>query len=288
MKKICLLMTLLGSFIYAGDLENNNLLIKSSQEINSRYETVITTPESGDIIVLSDTDLTTYQKDLISKTYETFYRWDELKIKESQMIFEDRKLSIIIKPKMLFYQDIEITPFLPSGIQLYYETFYEYDFRMFKDLFFMRLKGQFYLKEDFLNEIFNAVSDPILYVQIHDPSYLIRQIEELKNINTEQDKTTSTLQEYINNLEMKHLELLEMYQKLSNSLISLNNRSFLGSLIEFNQDHIKDVVKLKTETPTVTVKEVISILKTSDIKVSSKLVESVFMVYFGEFPQNKE
>ncbi len=226
-----------------------------------------------------------------------------------QLIFEDKKLSIILKLNSLIYKDVDLAPYMPSGIQLYFETFYEYDFRMFKDSLFMRLKGQYYSKEEFLDEIFNAVKDPILYIQIHDPSYLIRQIDQLRDDNNVQNKkffelseSHIELQENFEILLERHNSLLTDYtslygnheltkdelKKLTNGVISLNNTGFFGGLNQFNEADIEEIIKIKTNNPQFTVKETALSLKTLELKVPTRVIEAVFMIYFKEFPQNKK
>lgn len=279
MKKI-LLISLITFNIYAGDLASYNLLLESQKEIDNRTETTIITPQNEVISVISTSELTVDQEDLIGRSFNTFFNWDELKIESFQMIFEDDQLSILIKPYSLIYNETDIAQYLPSGIQLYYDSFFEYDFRMSKDLLFMRLKGQFYSKEEFLEELNNAVLDPILYIQIHDPSYLIRQIDELRSINKEQDNTINEMQKIIEELSLNH-------SKLVNAVLSLNNTSFLGSALEFNKSDIKEIIEVKSNNPDLTVDDVVSTLKIDGVKVTDDLVKSVFMIYFDEFPQNR-
>lgn len=306
MKRIVILLFISFS-IYAGDLESYNLQITMEGEHLGKFETVIITPEEMELSILSDRKLTIKQQDLIGRTYLNFFNWIELNIKSAQLVFEGRRLSIILKINELVYKDVEISQYLPSGIQLYYDKFYEYDFRMFKDGLFMRLKGQYYSKEEFLEELYNAVADPILYIQIHDPSYIIRQIDELRTQNQNQDKE---LYEQLNNhseLLNRHNDLLNMHMKLQENyiellkshnnqkdiqerlkdgIISLNNKSFFGSLNIFEKSHIEKIVELKIKKPNITVKESVQQLKVKGIKVSTRVVESVFIIYFSEYPQN--
>lgn len=299
MKRILCLL-LLSSYLYSGELEDNNL--QKISEVK-KGEQIITTIGNGDtrgIVVRSMGKLTEAQERIIVKTYQTFYNWDEFDIRDAELVFEGNSLSIIFQLNTLVYKEIDIAPFLPSGIQLYYETFFEYDFRMFKDSLFMRLKGQYYSKEEFLEELYKAVSDPILYIQIHDPSYIIRQIDELRTTNNEQSKLLFELEERheklltdFTSLVKNYTELLEAYNTttkekdlLTNGVISLANRSFFGSLGEYDRAVVDRVIELKTSNPNLLLKECVTNLKAEGLKVSNKTVEAVYIVYFGEFPQN--
>ncbi len=304
---ILILLSLISVYMYAGDLKSYNLQVESVSNVAGNIETVIETKGDLSLIIRSDNKLTEEQQDLVGRTFIAFFNWTELNITSAKLVFEGRRLSIIFQIKDLTYKDVEISQFMPSGIQLYYDTFFEYDFRMFKDGLFLRLKGQYYSKEEFLEELYNAVVDPILYVQIHDPSYIIRQIDKLRTQNKEQDKERSELLERHNELLEKHnslrqnhndlqekhnqlqtdqLKQTDIQDKLKDGIISLSNKSFFGSLNVFDQTHVEQIIKLKESNPAYTVKEVVAALKLEEIKVSAKVVEGVFIIYFDEFPQN--
>lgn len=306
MKRL-LLLSLISFYMYAGDLESYNLKVKSESNVAGNIETEIESTGGMSLSIRSKKKLTEEQEDLVGRTYITFFNWKELNIESAKLVFEGRKLSIIFQIKDLTYNDVEISRFMPSGIQLYYDTFYEYDFRMFKDGLFMRLKGQYYSKAEFLEELYNAVVDPILYVQIHDPSYIIRQIDQLRTQNQEQDKglfelleknnellekhsilqqNHNELQEKHNQLQADHLKQTDIQDRLKDGIISLSNKSFFGSLNVFDKTQVEQIIELKKSNPAYTVKEVVAALKLKEIKVSSKVVEGVFIIYFDEFPQN--
>lgn len=306
MKRL-LLLSLISFYMYAGDLESYNLKVKSESNVAGNIETEIESTGGMSLSIRSKKKLTEEQEDLVGRTYITFFNWKELNIESAKLVFEGRKLSIIFQIKDLTYNDVEISRFMPSGIQLYYDTFYEYDFRMFKDGLFMRLKGQYYSKAEFLEELYNAVVDPILYVQIHDPSYIIRQIDQLRTQNQEQDKglfelleknnellekhsilqqNHNELQEKHNQLQADHLKQTDIQDRLKDGIISLSNKSFFGSLNAFDKTNVEQIIEIKESTPAYTVKEVVAALKLKEIKVSSKVVEGVFIIYFDEFPQN--
>ncbi|QEN05215.1 hypothetical protein EW093_11000 [Thiospirochaeta perfilievii] len=300
MKRI-LLLSLISFYLYSGDLSTYNLKIVSSIKKNNQNITTINTINNKQILVKSDKTLTLEQEEIIGRTYNTFYNWPEMDISTSNMEFEDNILSTVINVSNLNYNGVEISQYMPSGIQIYYDTFYEYDFRMFKDTLFMRLKGQYFSKKEFLDELLKAVNDPILYVQIHDPAYLIKQIASLRDENLEQTDKISTLIDNYTNLLKMHNELLNKHSllkeeveldkiaqtKLKNGVISLNNKSLFGSLNEFDSTLVDEVISLKEGNPGIKVEDIELTLKEKDIKYSTKVIESIFIIYFNEFPQNE-
>lgn len=292
--------------ISAQNWESYGLKYSGESKDSGKIETLVETPGKGFIPIISDATLDSQQINLIGRTFQTFFNWNELNIESAQLIFEGRKLSILIKLDQFIHNGEDISVYMPSGIQFYYETFYEYDFRMFKDGLFMRLKGQYYSKEEFLDELYNAVSDPMLYIQIHDPSYVIRQIDELRSENHEQDMNFTALKESHEKLTKEYITLLEMHnnllneyktqvenrniadEKLKNGIISLGDKSFFGALKEFDADALNTIIEMKKANPAYSIKDIQTALKTKGIKVTNKLIEGVFIIYFYEFPQNVE
>lgn len=246
------------------------------------------------IEIVYSNELTPKDVNLIKRIYTTLISWEELTLKKAEIIFDSDSVDIIILPESLIYNEVEISQYMPSGMQFYYTKFFEYDFRMFKDTLFMRLKGQYYSKDEFFQEVYNAVEDPILYIQIHDPSYLIRQIDALRSVNNDQSKEIFELKEELSSLLAKHESLysanemlLDEFKRLRSGTIAINNKNFFGSLGAYNQADVEKVIEIKEGNLKLTVKEVSTKLKDKGLKVSNKTIEAVFMIYFGEFPQNK-
>ena len=290
MKKL-LLFLFSCTYLFSQEFITNELKLTESKKIINKTETIIVTSENLEIKTVSTKDLTTEQLTLVERTYNTFFKWNELKIASALITFDNLKLSIILNIDTLIINGEDVSPFMPSGIQVYYDKFFEYDFRMFKDYFFMRLKGQFYNKSDLLDEIYNAYKDPVLYVQIHDPSYLIRQIDQLRSENLKQDDEMHTmvqkfedLLDKYNNLEERYLDTVKDTINIKNGILSLNNKSFFGALNSFDLISINKVIEFKKENIDLSVKELELLLKSSGLKVSSKLIESVFVIYFNEYP----
>lgn len=255
-------------------------------------ETDITNKSGNIITVTSTTELTDQQQNLVLRTYEMLTSWEELVIEEIKFIYEEDKLSVLLSISSLIYQSTELSKYMPSGIQFYYETFYEYDFRMFKDSLFMRLKGQYFSKENLFEEIYKAAEDPILYVQVHDPSYLIRQIDGLREVNNQQNKAIDDLinmnNELKENLTKSTAESIktltqnttDSINNITAAIIALDNRNFWGKLADFNKDVVPLIIEIKTDNPQITVKEVVKQLKNNGVTTTSKTVEAVFILYF--------
>lgn len=308
MKKVILLLLLIPKLIFTQDFSNLNLSIVNQEEIKG--ETVVTLQDDVErkIVVTFKGELDNKQIDLIDTVYETLLTWEEVVLKESRIIFEKDKMNIIILPESITFKEMEISQYMPSGMQFYFKKFFEYDFRMFKDNLFMRMKGQYFSKDEFLEEIYNAANDPILYIQIHDPSYLIRQIDLLRDVNNEQSKNIFELQEMLaelagkhDNLVSRHDELLEKHenlqgekdvlakdtQELSYATIAINNKGFFGGLSQYDQKLVDRAIEVKTANSSIDIKTLATQLKGEGFKVSNKVLEAVFMIYFNEFPQNK-
>lgn len=285
--RLFFLLLAISTLAYSQDFTTTGLKELDRKVIGNSVNIVLEDGNKRVIEVVYKDELSKKELSLVKNIYKTLITWEELELKKAEIIFTDESTDIIILPESLIYNGVDLSKYMPSGMQFYYTNFFEYDFRMFKDTLFMRLKGHYYSKEEFFNEIYSAYLDPILYIQIHDPSYLIRQIDKLREVNSNQNAQISELITSLNNLSQKHEELLEEHRKLRDGTVAINNKSFFGSLGPFSHSDIEEAIIIKKENPKYSTKEVASKLKDKGLKVSIKTIDAVFMIYFGEFPQNK-
>lgn len=236
----------------------------------------------------------------------TFNGWEYLTIGEQRVVIKEGRTEMALIPESFVYRGTNLAEYMPSGMQFYYTTYLEYDFRMYKDRLFLRVSGQLFDEEQFCKKLKDALDNPVRYIQTHNPDYII---EQLGMISSELEKTRDELAEFREDydaleteyraLEVDYLALKQDYEELEtnherlsgdaallrNAVMAFSNGGLFKLLDPLSDDTVKAVVAAKTASPDIAAKDLASQLKDQGVDVSSKMVEIIFAVYFNDFEQ---
>ncbi len=200
----------------------------------------------------------------------TFEHWKYLKVSRIRIVFSvNNHADILVIPTSFDYKGVDLSTYMPSGMQFSYDGYLGYDFRMYKDNLFMRLEGQVFGETDFANRLLDAVNNPVLYVQTNSPEYLLKQIGGLETKVEDLTVIVDALRKQLN--------------VMSHGLVSLNNRGFFGTIFPVDTKAVDRVVALKTQNPSMTPAQVAAELAKEGIKISDNAIRMVFGVYFDAF-----
>jgi hypothetical protein len=185
----------------------------------------------GNTVLFASSTKTIAVKDLkaLQTLTETFFGWDNLKIAEIKIIAFPERLQAVILPQALSFENVDFLGNIPSGIQFYYTSFLEYDFRMKVQDYFIRMQGSLFSEQELLARMKQAVNDPVLYIKTHDPEYMIRKLTELEKQDQATMHEVSDHQDAI--LEIKEtakadaLKLAEVSGKIVADLEAKHSRS---------------------------------------------------------------
>jgi hypothetical protein len=169
----------------------------------------------------------------IGELTQKFHKWKYMKPEKLEFYISNDLIEILISPKVFKYRDIDITKFLPAGMLFIQGENLNYNFRITKDNLFVRIKD-FFKHEDLLCEnIASAINDPLTYIKLRDPAYLLKKIKEL-------EKKLSSLQATND----------KFLAKIGNGIITLHNRGFLGiGYKPVKRDLIDKIIAMKNENP---------------------------------------
>jgi len=179
------------------------------------------------------------QANLLVQLRKQFADLKYIKIKTLRVVIADGEVEALILPYSFTYKGEDLTKYLPSGIQFYYEYYLEYDFRMLIKKLFIRIKGQYFDETSLADQMIEAVKDPVAYIRSHEPEYLIKKIAELdaqmNNMYAEGSKAVENLGKRTASLESRASEL-------KNVLASLR-----AEQEDLREQHSEDINSLKQE-----------------------------------------
>jgi outer membrane murein-binding lipoprotein Lpp len=319
MKKATFLLPIIflavGIAAYGIDLQNYGFNVTNTQQENNQTVYTVQTSDGFTFTVASSAPLTDSNAKVLKTSVSTLAGWKLLKIQQAKIVFNGSRADILIIPASFVYKGVDLAKYMPSGIQFYFDTYLQYDFRMLKDNLFLRLKGEVYDETQFADRLYSAVENPVLYLQTNNPEYLLLQINALtkkidnlttqieqtnaafsqltdkvdalakagQDFTTKQEAVNSKVENQIGDIKVQNQTMADEFDLLRYSLLILNNRGFFGQIRLIDKQAIAKVVQMKKEDSALTQDQVMAKLQAEGIKMSKKEVSLVFGVYFNEF-----
>jgi len=192
----------------------------------------------------------------ILKLKEQFFSWTNLTIQ--QITFEplSDKIQIYILPAEFIYDGIEINKYIPMGMFFIYKGTLSYNFRLVKDNFFIKIEGFFISEEQLCKKLLGAIKNPAGYLKKYSPDYFVAQLDKLS----------------------EEIDFLKEQNKiLRYAIVTLITKE------KVKHDIIDKVVELKMKNPKITIDEIQNKLKSINIHLSKKVINTILTVYFNEW-----
>ncbi len=202
--------------------------------------------------------------------------WPTLVAKSVKLIFRKEAVEINVIPMKLMYKETEYTSYLPAGITFIHTDYTMYDFRLVKDNYFIRIRGQYYGSDVLLGRMEEAVADPVKYIAVHDPEFMVKQISEINVKDTKQDGEIAQLK--------KELEKLRNdFEALRYAYVAVTKNGIYGKKIPIPQKDINAVLEIKTAKPSATLEEVYAEAVAKGIKITRGKTALILNTYFGVY-----
>ena len=177
------------------DLESSGLNILSQRTVDDRILYRVADSQGNEFTVVGAEDFTSRQLTIIVELERGFFSWEDMTVGSLQIVVGDGPAELLVIPAEYTYDGIDLTRYLPSGMQFFYDTYLDYDFRMKVGSIFVRMRGQYFDETQYSERLVSAARDPALFVAANDPEYLVRRI-----LSTEEE---------IDRLKARDMEIVE-------------------------------------------------------------------------------
>ena len=293
MKKITIIMILLAVVFTvssaAQEITEKDIKFEIMSENGIDYYKV-SIPGIDNVTLKSETAPGRTEKSVIVRFYNELVQIEGLIVKQASIIFSKEGFEAVIVPESFIKDDIDYAPYLPAGLSFVYRTYTMYDFRMLKDNYFVRIRGEYFSPDDLLDKMKSAYDDPVKYIVSHNPEYVVTKLAELELENSNQEscfdkveKEFKELSEAHSDLMKQHMELMEDYAKLKFAFIAAVKKGIYGSKKPVPQEDIDKVLAIKKANPSYTYNEIYAEMKTQGIKISKGKVALILNTYLGDF-----
>lgn len=254
---------------FFASFESANIKEIFSEVINEKKHKKFQDLQKKEFSVIYTNNISQDQENKILKAREIFLKWPQLEIKQMIFTLSTATIEIWILPTSFETSFGDITPYMPSGMTFYFTDALFFDFRMKKEQFFFKMRGNYLSFENFISQIHKALENPFAYIRLYDPDYYLLKMEEYSQ-DLEKLKVLANKQE-------KELETLR------NAVIYLHNSGFLSGSSAINQNTLKKVIDLKKANPKLSKADLKKELEKDKIKISSQEIDLIFAVYFNHF-----
>lgn len=112
---------------------------------------------------------------------ETFFSMEYLRVADMKVVFSRNRADVVIIPERFRFDGINLGALMPSGMRFIYTDFLEYDFRMLVEGLFVRMQGQYFTEQQFVERLARAARNPAAYIQSTDPRYIFARLDELSS-----------------------------------------------------------------------------------------------------------
>lgn len=219
----------------------------------------------------------------ISNSVNTIARWGQLDFKKIDFTVKGVEVYAVVLLNRAVYKGKNLMPHLPTGLRFNYNDEMAYNFRVNSGQYYVEVRDVYSSEERLLLRIDEAIQNPILYIKKYDPEFFFRQLEGIRNRNTEvytelRDKQQSSYEE----LQARHERLKEAHERFLYGFITMENSGFMGTA-DVDKEAIARIVELKSENSDLTREELEATLKQEEFDVSDKVVDLVFNLYFNDF-----
>lgn len=297
------------------NLANYGFTVTNVRQENNQTVYAVSEQNGFSFTVASSSPITDADARVLQSVISTLSGWSSLNISQAKIVFNEGRADILVIPSSFIYKNVNLAQYMPSGMQFYYDKYLQYDFRMFKDRLFLRLKGQVYSENEFAARLYTALQNPVLFLQTNNPAYLLQRLNDLatkleavthqldqqekeiasaesklsalseqgQSFKTSQDSVNAKVEKQLSDIKQQSSSIAGEFDRVRYSLLVLNNRGFFGRIYPIDRTAIERVVAMKKADPSLTKDQVLAKLKSEGVTVSRKEVSLVFDVYFNEF-----
>lgn len=226
----------------------------------------------------------------VSRFYDIVAGWESIRTNQLLFVAQKERVDAVIAPSSFTSKGKDLLKHLPAGMTFKFEKKLSYNFRIVSKNYFVRLRDTYSTENKLIFQINEAIKDPILYIQIHDPEYFYRQIEGLRTRHAEvYDELKDSIGASYAELQEKHLKLQSSYdnlrvahEKLIYGVINLENEGLLSSAA-VDKSIIEKIIEYKSEDPGLSYKQVREKLEQDKLDASGKVVHLILSLYFNDF-----
>jgi len=243
------LFALAATGLWAYDFSAAGFSLSGSRDVEGRSFTVLTDATGGEILFAADAEPDDSRIAALRTIAASVRGWKSLQVAQIRALNLPDRLQVIVIPAQFRRDGVDLLPALPAGLQFIYDGGTYYDFKVKSGQFVVRVRGLYIGEDGLAAAALSAFENPAAYGDSTDPAALLRRISDLE-ARPARDETAL--------------------------MAALNG----GRPID--PAAIAKIQELKRANPSLDKASAAAQLKAQGLRFSSKELDTVFMVLFGE------
>lgn len=263
MKKTIITLALTITVLYASaldfDFEGSGFSVSpetSADTSADSHSVLLVDPSGGKLIFTAEVEPTKERIDALRSLVAEIRSWKNVSLSELRAVNREDGLQLSAVPSDFSVEGTSLAEAVPDGLQLFYNSATEYDFKLLSGHFVLRLRGVYTGEADMESQALEAFKDPESFLQARDPAYLLKRVRALEDKQAASDK---------------------QWQRSRPALLAA-----LSGGRPLNQAAVEKLDGLKAASPKLTKAEAAKSLKAAGFSLTAAEIAAVFLVDFGE------
>jgi len=261
MKKTIITLAMAISVLYASafDFEGSGFS-PSSESTGDDRSVLLIDPSGGKLLFTAEIEPTKERIDALLALVAEIRAWKNISVSDLRAVNREDGIQVSAIPSEFSIGGTSLADAVPDGLQLFYNSATEYDFKLLSGRYVLRLRGPYTSEADMEGQALEAFKDPEGFLQARDPEYLLKRIKALE------DKQVAAEAQSQQQWQRARLALL--------AALSGSHATNIAAVAKLDE--------LKAANPKLTKADAAKELKAAGFSMSTAEIAAVFLVDFGE------
>jgi hypothetical protein len=205
MKRIALAVAIASSAlsIAAYDLTGSGFTQKGERNEDGKTIAILADEAGTEVLFSAENDPSAQRLSALHALVAELRSWKNFQAAEIRAVNTDDRLQVTAIPRSFKVGGVALDQAVPGGIQLYYKTATEYDFKIRSGKYIVRVASVFTGETDLEAAALAAYKDPASFIATRDPLYVQRRLDELSARADDLAAKTDSLATKANSLSAK-------------------------------------------------------------------------------------
>ena len=168
--------------LFAYDLSGTSLTQKDEKTEDGKTVAILVDESGAEFLFEAESEPSAERLSALQSLVAEIRSWDDFQVAELRAVNMSNRLQVTAIPRQFLVEGVDLAPAIPGGIQLFYKTATEYDFKVRSGKFAVRVGSVFTGIAELGTAALAAFKDPTAFIATRDPLYVQKRLDELLDI----------------------------------------------------------------------------------------------------------
>jgi hypothetical protein len=302
MKRLALAVAIASSAlsIFAFDFTDSGFTQTGEKTVDGKTLAILADESGGEVLFQAEAEPSPARVAALRSIVAELRSWSDFQSSEVRAVNTADRLQITAIPSSFLISGTELAQALPGGIQLFYKTATEYDFKVKSGKYIVRVASVFTTEAELAAAALSAFKDPVAFISTRDPLYVAKALDDLES--RIEALETATFGEASNKKDARVNKAEEDLKALKDELatreaalaakdsqrdadLAKAKTAILAALNggkTISPDMMAKLIELKKADMTLDRKTLPKALKAAGVTLKDSEIAAIFLVEFGE------